>query len=179
MKLAGYALIVVAFLAAAYVAVAQPLLVDWQSFGALLAAGVVGVVLVRLAVRREAHHEEVLSANISAIEASLGHLATAAERLDEAKGGVDVYDLRHRIDADFADDLGAFVAARESIAVSFGLEAYAAVMNPFAAGERYLARVWSASTDGYIDEAHEYLTRAREQFAEALATFRGLGKPAG
>lgn len=179
MKLAGYALIVVSFLTAAYTAVVQPLAVDWQRFGVLLAVGVVGVVLVRVAMRGAAHHEVVVSANISAIGASLGRLAAAAERLDQAKGDIDVYDLRHRIDADFADDLGAFAEARESIAVSHGLDAYAAVMNPFAAGERYLARVWSASTDGYVDEAHEYVTRAREQFAEALATFRGLGKPAG
>ena len=37
----------------------------------------------------------------------------------------------------------------------------------FAAAERYLNRVWSASTDGYIDEAHTYLGRSREQFDEA------------
>jgi hypothetical protein len=59
------------------------------------------------------------------------------------------------------------VEARKSIAHRFGLQAYADVMNPFAAGERYINRVWSASTDGYIDEAHTYLDMAREQFDEA------------
>lgn len=47
-------------------------------------------------------------------------------------------------------------------------------MNPFAAGERYLNRVWSTSTDGYIDEAHIYVTKAREQFESALEVFQGL-----
>ena len=47
-------------------------------------------------------------------------------------------------------------------------------MNPFAAGERYLNRVWSASTDGYIDEAHTYVDKAREQFELALEILRGL-----
>jgi hypothetical protein len=37
-------------------------------------------------------------------------------------------------------------------------------MNEFAAGERYLNRVWSASVDCYIDDVHEYLGRAKEQF---------------
>ena len=59
----------------------------------------------------------------------------------------------------------------------FGLQSFADVMNPFAAGERYLNRVWSASTDGYIDEAHTYVTKAREQFELALEILHGL-KPA-
>lgn len=44
-------------------------------------------------------------------------------------------------------------------------------MNRFAAGERYLNRVWSASTDGYIEEAHRYIERATRQFAETLEAF--------
>ena len=59
---------------------------------------------------------------------------------------------------------------RESIAHG-GLQAYAEVMNRFAAGERYLNRVWSASTDGYIEEAHRYMERATRQFAETLEAF--------
>jgi hypothetical protein len=47
-------------------------------------------------------------------------------------------------------------------------------MNSFAAGERNLNRVWSASTDGYIDEAHDYIALAREQMVEALEKFRAL-----
>ena len=42
----------------------------------------------------------------------------------------------------------------------------------FAAAERYLNRVWSASADGYIDEVNEYLQKAGDQFAESLATLR-------
>ena len=40
-------------------------------------------------------------------------------------------------------------------------------MSRFAGGERYLNRVWSASADGYIDEVHAYLTKARDQLADA------------
>ena len=42
-------------------------------------------------------------------------------------------------------------------------------MSDFAAGERYLNRVWSASADGYADEAMDYIDRARQQFEEARA----------
>ena len=51
---------------------------------------------------------------------------------------------------------------------------YARVMNPFSAGERYLNRVWSASTDGYIDDAHRHMAKARDQFTEALDAYREL-----
>jgi hypothetical protein len=75
--------------------------------------------------------------------------------------------LSECIGREFPRDLDAFVQARESVAHRFGLQAYAEVMNPFAAGERYLNRVWSAAADGYLDEALEYIGRAREQFHTA------------
>ena len=40
-------------------------------------------------------------------------------------------------------------------------------MSHFAAGERYINRVWSASADGYDDEAETYLKKAAGQFDEA------------
>ena len=49
-------------------------------------------------------------------------------------------------------------------------------MNYFATAERYLNRVWSASTDGYIDEIMEYMERSEQEFKEALAALRGLGE---
>ena len=45
-------------------------------------------------------------------------------------------------------------------------------MNRFAAGERSLNRVWSASTDGYIDETSAYLEKAATYFEDALETFK-------
>ncbi len=40
-------------------------------------------------------------------------------------------------------------------------------MSDFAAGERYLNRVWSASADGYVEEAKSYIHRALIQFQHA------------
>ncbi len=40
-------------------------------------------------------------------------------------------------------------------------------MSAFAAGERYINRVWSASADSYIDEVMLYLDKAQVQFIEA------------
>lgn len=87
--------------------------------------------------------------------------------LDAGKADIPPYELRFEIDRRFRTDLNRFVAARESLVHIYGLQAYADIMSAFAAGERYLNRVWSASADGYVDEAREYIGRAREQFVDA------------
>lgn len=177
MKNIGYLLIVVGFLAGAFFAVEQRDGLAVPYFLLAMVAGAIGVAMVRSARRQAATHSETIRTNLETIETSLSAVVEKATRLDEGKGETDVYELRHVIDREFPDDLDAFVQARYSLVHSFGLQSFADVMNPFAAGERYLNRVWSASVDGYIDEAHEYVGRAREQFETALDIFRGL-KPA-
>ena len=95
-------------------------------------------------------------------------------RLDGEKKDLHPFDVHPRIDALFPQELNTFVEARKSIAHVYGLQAYAAVMNEFAAGERYLNRVWSASVDCYIDDVQEYLGRAREQFVRAREVLRSV-----
>jgi hypothetical protein len=175
-RISSYLFLVAGFLAAAFFAVEQREGVSVGNFLLAMAVGVFGVVVLRLDKRREATHAETIRANIEAIERSLASVVEKARALDETKAATDVYQLRHVIDREFPDDLDAFVQARYSLVHSFGLQAFADVMNPFAAGERYLNRVWSASTDGYVDEAHAYVTKAHEQFEQALEIFRGLDR---
>ena len=171
MKLLGYALISIGFLGGAYTAVRQVEGVDVAAFIAWLAAAVLGVIVVRRAGHKEATDTVRLTSNIETIEGSLRRIVEEADRLNEEKEAINVYDLRHVIDQRFPEELTLFVDARESIAHSYGLQAYADVMSRFAAGERYLNRVWSASTDGYVDEASRYIQRSAEQFHEALDEF--------
>jgi hypothetical protein len=77
--------------------------------------------------------------------------------------------LRDAIDARLRDDLRRFADARETIIHLFGLQVYANLMSHFAAGERYINRVWSASADGYDAEARTYLGKAATQFRDAQA----------
>jgi hypothetical protein len=149
MKLFGYAIITIGFLGAAFETVRQVEGVNTAVFLVWLALGIVGVITARLAVRREATDEVRLTANIGTLETSLKGIVAASEWLEAEKSNINVYDLRHRIDERFPEPLTEFVDARESIAHTYGLQAYSEVMNRFAAGERYLNRVWSASTDGY------------------------------
>lgn len=174
MRILGYILIWGGFLLGAYSAVRQAEGLLLAGYWTAVPVGVIGVVLVRVSMAKAARQEDTLSANVEAIAGSLERLVSIVGTMNENRETIDVYDLRHRIDDEIPVEVNRFVEARQSIAHSFGLPAYAAVMNPFSAGERYLNRVWSCSTDGYIDEAHRYLGMAAEQFREAQSAFREL-----
>jgi hypothetical protein len=170
----GYLLITIGFLGGSFEVVKQVEGVKTESFLLWLGIGIIGVVVAQRARKAEATDVHVITSNIQAIEESLQAISVEAKKLNEEKTGLNVYDLRHRIDERFPSDLTKFVEARESIGHSFGLQAYAEVMNRFAAGERALNRVWSASTDGYVDETHDYLEKAATHFNDALATFQDI-----
>jgi hypothetical protein len=167
-------IIMVAFLAGAFISVLDPINVDWGWFVPVLVLG-----LLALYVYRKAHHGEArashrLSGNLQVLETSLENILTNLENLNAGSDKLPVYDARFEIDRLLREDLNNFATARESMKHIFGLQGYADVMSAFAAGERYVNRVWSASTDGYIDEVRNYLERATRQFKEARTLFTEL-----
>lgn len=168
MRIIGLILITIGFLGGALVAVLDVTTIQWLWFVPFLVLGAVGVALVQMAMRAEALDVTRTSTNFGILTASLSDLVKNLGALDSDKGTIDVYDLPERIDRDLRGDISSFVDARQSIAHVCGTQAYADVMSHFAAGERYLNRVWSCAADGYIDEAHAYIGRSHEQFAEAL-----------
>lgn len=174
MKKFGYLLITVGFLAGALVAVLDESSVRWGWFLAALGTGAFGVLLVRIGLHKVSRAGGKLADNMQSIEASLSHIVENIIRLNTEKQSIDTYEVRLRIDELFIEDLDTFVQARESIAHVYGLTAYADVMSCFAAGERYLNRVWSASADGYIDEVNAYLVKAQEQFVDSLDKIKKL-----
>lgn len=174
MRNIGYILVTVGFLLGAYAAVEQKEVVNIPGYMVGLVGSILGVAMIRVSQHRESREEGRMSANIEAVKSCIERIAENAAKLDSEKNDIDVYDLRHRIDEIFLDDIQTFVDARESIAHRFGLNAYAEVMSHFASGERHINRVWSTSTDGYIDEAHTYLTKAAEQFRETREAFTRL-----
>ena len=174
MKYIGYLLITAGFLVGALASVLDEVLVRWSLYAVALAAGVAGIIIVRVMARMHARSEGRLATGMQDIDRSLRSIARKASELNAAKMEMHPYDVRQRIDELFPDDIDTFVEARESIAHVYGLQAYAEVMNYFTAGERYLNRVWSASADGYVDEVNEYLERAELQFAGALEQLRLL-----
>ncbi len=168
MRRLGFLLVTIGFLGGALASVLNETAVRWNWFAPAVMVGFVGVVLVQMGQRREVRATARLVSNMRAIQESLRRIAQNATRLSAEKQSLDAYEVRHRLEELFADDLTTFITARESIAHSYGLAAYADVMSCFAAGERYLNRAWCASADGYLDEIHQYIDKAKEQFASSL-----------
>ena len=167
LKTAGLLLITIGFLAGAWIAVQQVETVRWAWYVPMFALGAIGVVLARRGARLRARAADTLRENILTVRSSLDRIVSNMDALEGRKNEIGTHDLRNHIDTTFADDLAEFADARESIAHLFGLSNYAEVMNHFAAGERYLNRVWSASVDGYVDECVAYITHAHGQFHAA------------
>lgn len=166
----GYLLLIAGFLVAAYSTALDTQATNWLLFlpGALV--GIAGVLLLKRHARGEARTEAVLTANRSELDESLGNIVNTLDEIVAAED-VPVGRLREEIDRRLRDDLRRFAEARESMVHLFGLQAYADIMSDFAAGERYVNRVWSASADGYEEEARRYLRRAGKRFRQAAGRF--------
>ncbi len=173
MKRAGLLLVFGSFLAGAFLAVLDPRTVSWVPMTVCLTAGAAGLVIYRRAARAVAQEDSVLTGNIRELGACLERIRGNLEELN-ARTDLPTYEARFEIDRLFRADLDRFAQARESMVHVFGMQDYADVMSHFAAGERYVNRVWSASTDGYVDEVRMYLERARDQFREAEEHFRSV-----
>jgi len=166
--------IMASFLAGAFLSVLDPTEVNWLWFTPVLAVGLVALVIYTKAHRVEARASDRLSGNLQILETSLANLLGNLEALHSDSENLPVYEARFEIDRLLREDLNNFANARESMKHVFGLQHYADVMSAFAAGERYINRVWSASTDGYVDEVRSYLERATHQFREAKCLFAEL-----
>ncbi|ANM28724.1 hypothetical protein ABI59_02525 [Acidobacteria bacterium Mor1] len=174
MRILGLALLWLGFIGTAWVASLDKLEVDWMWYGIGLVVCVAGVIVLRMQSKSEASASDKLSDDMKTIGASLDNIVTKIVKLDGEKADLNPYDAHGKLDELFPEDLGNFVEARKSIGHVHGLQAYAEVMNHFAAGERYMNRVWSASVDGYIDEVNTYLGRSRAEFERARELFQGL-----
>lgn len=173
-KTASLLLVMAAFLGGAFVAVLDPVLVNWAWMVPILAVGAVGIWGYRRASHREASAGDRVSGNMQRLADSLARISAGLDELQAREDAIPVYEARFEIDRRFREDLNQFAEARETMIHVFGMKHYADVMSAFAAGERYINRVWSASTDGYVDEVHKYLERASRQFQEANSLFQSL-----
>ena len=167
MKVLGYILLAGGFLTAAFSTALHTVHTNWLLFVPAAIAGIIGVIVIKKQSRGEARSERVLAANRTELTESLECIVGNLERMAAAGSAISTDDLRTEIDSRLREDLRRFADARESLIHLFGLQAYANVMSDFAAGERYVNRVWSASADGYEGEARDYIGRAAERFRSA------------
>jgi hypothetical protein len=171
MKIFALIMVMATFLAGAFLSVLDPRLIDWNYMIPVLVTGVVFLGIYRKAQQKETRAGDRLAGNMVILKKSLANILANMEELCGRGDDLPVYDARFEIDRLFRDDLNNFAEARKSMIHVFGIQNYADVMSNFAAGERYINRVWSASTDGYVDEVREYLERARKQFTEGNRHF--------
>ena len=174
MKTYALLLIFLSFLAGAFISVLDPRAIAWNYLLPVFAAGIAGLALHRRALHAETRSGERLAGNMEMLDNSLANIRNNLESLCTSEQELPVYEARFEIDRLFREDLNRFAEARESMIHVFGMQNYADVMSNFAAGERYINRVWSASADGYRDEVDQYLNRALEQFREADRHYREL-----
>jgi hypothetical protein len=165
-KRIGFFLLAGGFLAGAYATALDVDHVNWQIFAVAALGAIAGLVMIKRAAAAHAQSDEVLEMNRGELRDSIANVVRDLGEIvedREARGPA----LRNAIDLRLRNDLRRFADARESMVHLFGLQTYADIMSSFAAGERYINRVWSASADGYDEEAESYLVRAAEQFADA------------
>jgi hypothetical protein len=166
MKTIGFCLLILGFLIGAFGTVLDVDNVNWTLFVIAAAGAVLGLVLIKRAAAAHATSDEVLELNRGELRESISNIVRDLAEIssDASAQGAN---LREAIDLRLRNDLRRFADARESMVHLFGLQTYADIMSHFAAGERYINRVWSASADGYDEEAVTYLGKAARQFTVA------------
>lgn len=166
MKNIGNLLLAGGFLAGAYATALDVQNVNWQLFVIAAFAALSGLVISKRQASAHARSDSVLEVNRGELRESIQNIVADLNELtngESLRGDA----LRNRIDIQLREDLRRFADARQSMVHLFGLQVYADIMSSFAAGERYINRVWSASADGYDEEAETYLGKAVLQFHDA------------
>ena len=169
MKSAGFALLVAGFLIGAYATALDIDVTNWTLFVPAALAAAAGVFLIKRHARGHAQSSTVLEANRTELKESLTNISAQLDELKALTPDMETAQIHLEVDDRLRDDLRRFADARESLIHLFDMQTYADIMSEFAAGERYVNRVWSASADGYRGEALRYLDKASVQFHEALS----------
>lgn len=171
MKNLAFLLVAVSFLAGSFLTSLDKDHVNWMYFIPVLVIGFASAFWFQKLSSEENKHGDVLKNNKKILVESLNNIITNLSELNGRKDKVPTYDMRFEIDKLFREDLLNFADARDSMKHLFSLQHYADIMSSFAAGERYINRVWSASTDGYVDEVLMYVEKSYEQFQLAKDEF--------
>ena len=178
MKIVGYLLLIAGFLAGAYSTALDTQLTNWTYFIPAAIGAIAGVLIIKRLDRGEVRSEHVLTANRAELGESLSNIIRDLEQINGESQSLSANDLRDAIDEKLRDDLRRFADARESLIHLYGLQTYAAIMSDFAAGERYVNRVWSAAADDYDAEAWTYVGKALTRFKEATGRLEAAGQAA-
>ena len=135
-------------------------LIPWFWYGASALVCVVGVVVIRASLQSERIEKIHRQRNHSRTVRRVGTGDRPGQGNPQETGyRTTVQDRRHaRRRSSQISYVSLPINAKRS-PTQFGLAAFADVMTAFASGERSINRAWSASADGYFDEAESCLER--------------------
>lgn len=171
MKNIAFTLVILSFLAGAFLSSLDERAMNWTYFIPVMLVGFIGAFIYKKESNAAAKQGDLLQNNKQVLIESLDNILKNLESLNGRKDKVPTYEMRFEIDKLFRDDLMNFAEARDSMKHLFSIQDFADIMSSFAAGERYINRVWSASTDGYVDEVMMYVEKSFSQFQHAKAEF--------
>ena len=138
----------------------------WQLswlFAVAMVAMVAGVV-----VKRSIPVAETEEATPGAATAGdLTRLVAGVAQLEGRAGGMEGPAISEALGPLLEGEVFRLVEGRHALQASLGGARFAEVFGPFASGERFLNRAWSAGVDGYAEEARACLTQALERLREA------------
>ncbi|SET66476.1 hypothetical protein SAMN05216326_1564 [Nitrosomonas marina] len=171
LKRIGICLIIISFLTGAFLTSLDAAKVLWTYFIPALLLGFVGLAITKNETSKAAHSDSRLNNDLALMTLCLENIIKNLNEINQKRETLPIYQAHIEIDRLFREDLNNFAQARESMRHTFGLQNYANILSSFAAGERYINRIWSASSDGYVDEVKTYITKALGQFIEAKSKF--------
>lgn len=164
---AGQLLLWTGFLGAAFVSVRSAEVVDdkwstieWPWYALAMVVGIAGVVAIRISKRKEQLSSTRVGSQYSTLDSSIGTLISQVGELRGMCLETAPSEMVKQIDDRCAEPFAEFADARNALVQRFGLQGFADVMTDFASGERFVNRAWSASADGYMEEAASSLERA-------------------
>ncbi|MEM7316246.1 MAG: hypothetical protein AAF497_24190 [Planctomycetota bacterium] len=148
--------------------------IPWLYYGLAMAVGIVGVVLLRKSAEAEREDSERVQEEYLTLTTSLEKILANVGELRALVGTANPSDVTKYIDDNCVELFSDFADARNALVQQFGLSGFADIMTQFASGERFVNRAWSASADGYMDEAAASLERAEGHLQRAQQQMEAL-----
>lgn len=177
----GIALLWIGFFAGSFFAVCQTeikgnawMTIPWLYYGLSAVVCGVGIVLIRSQEKAEAGQSEETENKMGLLWERLNQLSDEVGSLKKSAPKANPHEISDTIEQRCNPLYNDFADHREGLTRRFGLDEFADIMTAFASAERYTNRAWSASADGYRDEAvasletaHSFLDQAIERFKQA------------
>jgi len=182
MKIIGQVLLWAGFLVASFFTVSSLQIdstpwstINWWGYGGAALVGIIGIVMIRTS-GNQAEDAERSSAEFTEVSSAIQDLNVQIGLMLKLFAEKNPPEVVAFIDSKMVPLFNQFADARDSITAKFGMTAFGEVMTFFASGERFINRCWSASADGYIEEAENcaikasgYLKQCQEKIAQLEA----------